>query len=114
MTPLRCLFLLVSATLLESAPVFAAAESPPVKGAKKSSGARISLPDKNLEQIAAAWQRLCGETATVAERAKSRRVTLQLAASSREELRKMMVDSLREQGVYVLARPNGVEFDVAP
>jgi hypothetical protein len=112
--PLRFMLLLVGAALLQRAPGLAAAEPPPAKGAGKVTGARISFPDKTLEQVAAAWLRMFGETATVAEHLKARRVTLQLAASSKEELRRMMVDSLREQGVAVVARSNGVEFDRAP
>ena len=81
---------------------------------KKSEGVQVSLVDADMDTLAKTWRVLFGGTAVITDRAKSRGVAGKLSAPSLEELRKKMVSALRDSGIYVIERPDGVVFDTQP
>ena len=102
---------LIAITLSGTAvPAATAADSPPT--AKSKSGTRFQNAD--LARVARAWERLVGGTVTVSERARTRRVSCEISAPSKSELRKAFVAALRENGIYVIERTDGVIFDTEP
>ena len=102
-------------TLLASAfpaatPLLAAVESSPP--AKAKSGTTFQNAD--IARVAKAWERLIGGAVVVSERARAQRVSLEISAPSKDELRKTFVAALRENGIYVIERADGVLFDTEP
>lgn len=77
-------------------------------------GVSISFPNTGIDQVAKTWQRMFGDPVTIAERAQTRKVSLQLSALAKDELRKLLVAALQEKGIYVIKRPDGVMFDTEP
>jgi hypothetical protein len=84
------------------------------KATAKAGGFSLTLPDCDMQTVATAWRTLFGGTPTIAERAKSRIVTARLAAASREEMKVKLVDALRQNGIHVIERADGVIFDTEP
>jgi hypothetical protein len=76
--------------------------------------ASLSMPDADMTTVVTAWRALFGGTVTVADRAKAKVVSVKIPASPRDELRKKFLAALRESGVFVFERPDGVVLDIEP
>lgn len=101
--------LLISAFFSTTGHLFAADAAPPAKKV----GSALTLTNRDIELAARAWQRIFGETVTIADRAKSRRVSVEISAP-KDQFRTLLVDALRQNGVYVIKRTDGVLFDTEP
>lgn len=102
--------LLASVFLATSNELAAATEQPPAAKAKSGT----TLLNADLARVAKTWERLFGGTVTVSDRAKSRKVSIAISAPSKDELRKMFAAALRENGIQVIERTDGVFFDIEP
>lgn len=92
-------------------PLPAIAGGPP-PGAPKG-GLRLNFSGTDLARVATMWERIYGKV-TVSERAKEKRVSFDISAPNRDEFRVRMIASLRENGVHVIERADGVVFDTEP
>ena len=90
-----------------------AAEAGASSARKTKVGSALTLTNRDIEMAARAWQRIFGETVTIAERAKSRKVSLDISAP-KDEFRAAFVEALRENGIHVVKRTDGVLFDTEP
>jgi hypothetical protein len=102
--------LLASVLLATSSQLAAATEQPPA--AKVKTG--TTLLNADLARVAKTWERLFGGTVTLSDRARTRKVSIDISAPSKDELRKMFAAVLREQGIQVVERAEGVLFDIEP
>jgi hypothetical protein len=80
-------------------------QAPPV-------GFHMTSTNADLGRVAKIWERELGNSVTITEPAKDRRVFLAIAAPSKDELRRMAVAALRANGIDVIDREGGVVFDI--
>lgn len=104
-TPLLAWALLASA--LQPA---VAADRPSAARAKSGT----SFVNADLTRVAKTWERTVGGTVVVSERAKAKKVSMEISAPTKEEWKQKFIDGLRENGVFVIERADGVVFDTEP
>lgn len=73
--------------------------------------ASLNLPEADIETVVIAWKLLFGDNVTVADRAKSSRVSVKLPTLPRDELRRALISALQTHGVYVVEHGGEVIFD---
>jgi hypothetical protein len=81
---------------------------------KPDASASVVMPDADMQTVAKAWQQLFADEVAISDRAKTRTVSFKVSATSRDELRSKVVSALRENGIYVITRPNGIVLDTEP
>jgi hypothetical protein len=75
---------------------------------------RLKLPKADMATVASIWRMLFGGEVTVGERVKYRVVTMEFPATTRNEVRSKLVAGLRDHGIAVIERADGVLFDSEP
>ena len=75
---------------------------------------RLKLPGADMATVAGMWRKLFGGEVTIGERVKSRVVSMEIPSTPRSEIRSKMVAGLRDCGIFVIERTDGVVFDSEP
>lgn len=91
-----------------------AKEPPPTPANGLPREIQLMAPDADISLLARTWRIYFGGNATITERAKAKGGTVIFSASSPEETRRKFEAALREIGIHVLVRPDGVVFDTEP
>jgi hypothetical protein len=90
------------------------AKGSPPPTAKGEASVRAQLVQADMGTVAAMWRSLFGQEATIAERVKSRIVSMEIPSTPRDEIRSKFVAGLRERGIFVVEKAGRVVFDLEP
>jgi hypothetical protein len=86
----------------------------PLPTAKGEASVRAQLVEADMATVAGLWRSMFGGEVTIAERAKSRIISMEIQATPRDDLRNRFVAGLRERGIFVSEQAGRVVFDVEP
>jgi hypothetical protein len=90
------------------------AKGSPPPTAKGEASVRAQLVQADMATVAGLWRSMFGQEVTIAERVKSRIISMEIQATPREEIRSKFVAGLRERGIFVLEKADRVVFDLEP
>ena len=117
--PWRAAVAVAEAQLAEARARIRAADERRAKGsppptAKGEASVRAQLVQADMATVAGLWRSMFGQEVTIAERVKSRIISMEIQATPREEIRSKFVAGLRERGIFVLEKADRVVFDLEP
>jgi len=77
-------------------------------------GIQLSVPDGDMKTTATVCRQLFGREVAVSDRAKSKSITIKFSAASLDEARVKLETTLRENGIFVIHRSEGILLDTEP
>lgn len=90
------------------------AKGPPLPTAKGEASVRAQLVQADMATVAAMWRSMFGGEVMIADRVKSRIISMEIPDTPRHELRGRFVAGLRERGILVIENADRVVFDLEP
>lgn len=77
-------------------------------------GFSITMNDVDIIAVAKMWQDVFGGVATAADRIKAKKFSISVSDSSLDEFQRKVEAALRQTGVYLIYRPDGMLLDSEP